>query len=106
MFSLGGKVNPVGRMLMIANVIFQTNQAGLHAKPVPLIGLSYTFDCLNRGEGRCSWAKHAKPFLCSPSRRPRTQSDRAIGDRGRSVPPRNRTRDSNRASLLYRGSVR
>ena len=41
--SLGAKVNPAGKLLVIANVLFQTNQAGLHAKPVPLIGLSYTF---------------------------------------------------------------
>jgi Putative MetA-pathway of phenol degradation len=41
--SVGAKVNPAGKLLVIANVLFQTNQAGLHAKPVPLIGLSYTF---------------------------------------------------------------
>lgn len=41
--SLGGKINPVGRLLVIANVLFQVNEAGLHSKPVPLIGLSYTF---------------------------------------------------------------
>ena len=41
--SVGGKVNPVGRLLIIANVLFQVNQEGLHSKPVPLIGLSYTF---------------------------------------------------------------
>ena len=41
--SVGGKVNPVGRLLVIANVLFQVNDAGLHSKPVPLIGLSYTF---------------------------------------------------------------
>jgi len=41
--SIGGKVNPVGRLLVIANVLFQVNEAGLHSKPVPLIGLSYTF---------------------------------------------------------------
>ena len=41
--SVGGKINPAGRLLVTANVLFQVNQAGLHAKPVPLIGLSYTF---------------------------------------------------------------
>ncbi len=41
--SAGGKVNPVGRLLIIANVLFQVNDAGLHSKPVPLIGLSYSF---------------------------------------------------------------
>ena len=41
--SLGGKINPVGRLLVIANILFQVNEAGLHSKPVPLIGLSYTF---------------------------------------------------------------
>jgi hypothetical protein len=41
--SVGGKVNPIGRLLIIANLLFQVNDAGLHSKPVPLIGLSYTF---------------------------------------------------------------
>jgi hypothetical protein len=41
--SLGAKFNPIGRLLVIANVLFQVNEAGLHSKPVPLIGLSYTF---------------------------------------------------------------
>jgi hypothetical protein len=41
--SLGGKINPAGRLLVIANVLIQVNEAGLHSKPVPLIGLSYTF---------------------------------------------------------------
>jgi hypothetical protein len=42
-FSVGGKINPFGKLLVIANVLFQVNDAGLHSKPVPLIGLSYTF---------------------------------------------------------------
>ena len=42
-FSVGGKVNPFGRLLVIANVLFQVNNAGLHSKPIPLIGVSYTF---------------------------------------------------------------
>jgi len=41
--SVGGKINPVGRLLVILNVLFQVNEAGLHSKPVPLVGLSYTF---------------------------------------------------------------
>jgi hypothetical protein len=41
--SVGGKINPVGRLLVIANVLFQVNDEGLHSKPIPLVGLSYTF---------------------------------------------------------------
>ena len=41
--SVGGKSNPVGKLLVVANVLFQVNEAGLHSKPVPLVGLSYTF---------------------------------------------------------------
>jgi hypothetical protein len=41
--SIGGKINPFGKLLVVANVLFQMNEAGLHSKPVPLIGLSYTF---------------------------------------------------------------
>ncbi len=41
--SVGGKLNPIGKLLVVANVLFQVNEAGLHSKPVPLIGLSYTF---------------------------------------------------------------
>jgi hypothetical protein len=41
--SIGGKINPFGKLLIVANVLFQVNDAGLHSKPVPLIGLSYTF---------------------------------------------------------------
>jgi hypothetical protein len=42
-FALGGKVNPLGRLLITADVLFRLNDAGLHSKPVPLVGLSYTF---------------------------------------------------------------
>lgn len=42
-FAVGGKVNPVGSLLVTLNVLFRLNDAGLHAKPVPLVGLSYTF---------------------------------------------------------------
>ena len=41
--SAGAKFNPFGKLLVIGNVLFQVNEAGLHSKPVPLIGLSYTF---------------------------------------------------------------
>jgi hypothetical protein len=39
----GAKINPFGKLLVTANVLFRVNDAGLHSKPVPLIGLSYTF---------------------------------------------------------------
>jgi hypothetical protein len=41
--AVGGKFSPFGRLLVTANVLFRVNDAGLHFKPVPLIGLSYTF---------------------------------------------------------------
>lgn len=41
--AVGGKVNPVGRLLITANVLFRVNDAGLHSRPVPLIGVSYSF---------------------------------------------------------------
>lgn len=41
--AIGGKVNPFARLLITANVLIRLNDAGLHAKPVPLVGLSYTF---------------------------------------------------------------
>ena len=41
--ALGGKVNPFGRLLLTADVLFRVNDGGLHSKPVPLIGVSYTF---------------------------------------------------------------
>ena len=41
--ALGGKVSPFGRLLVTVNVLIRVNDAGLHSKPVPLIGLSYTF---------------------------------------------------------------
>ena len=36
-------LNPVGKPLITANVLFRVNDAGLHSKPVPLIGVSYSF---------------------------------------------------------------
>ena len=41
--AVGGKVNPIGGLLVTLNVLFRLNDAGLHSKPVPLVGLSYTF---------------------------------------------------------------
>lgn len=41
--AVGGKINPVGKLLITANVLFRVNDAGLHSKPVPLVGVSYTF---------------------------------------------------------------
>jgi hypothetical protein len=41
--AVGGKVNPIGKLLLTANVLFRLNDAGLHSKPVPLVGVSYTF---------------------------------------------------------------
>lgn len=41
--AIGGKVSPVGKLLITANILFRVNDAGLHYKPAPLIGVSYTF---------------------------------------------------------------
>jgi hypothetical protein len=41
--SLGGKIRPVGRLLVTGNVLFRLNDPGLHFKPSPLVGVSYTF---------------------------------------------------------------
>jgi hypothetical protein len=41
--SLGAKLRPVARLLITGNVLFRLNDAGLHFKPSPLIGVSYTF---------------------------------------------------------------
>jgi len=39
----GAKVRPFGNFILTGNVLFRVNNAGLHYKPAPLIGLSYTF---------------------------------------------------------------
>ena len=39
----GFKANLVGQLLFTANILYQVNHAGLHSKPIPLAGLSYTF---------------------------------------------------------------
>ncbi len=41
--SAGAKVRPIARLLITGNVLFRLNDAGLHFKPSPLIGVSYTF---------------------------------------------------------------
>jgi hypothetical protein len=41
--AVGGKFNPFGKLLVTANILIRVNDAGLHSKPVPLGGLSYTF---------------------------------------------------------------
>lgn len=39
----GGKVNPVGALLLTANVLFKLDNNGLHNKPAPMVGISYVF---------------------------------------------------------------
>jgi hypothetical protein len=41
--SVGFKVAPISTLLVSANFIFQMNDAGLRARVVPLVGLSYAF---------------------------------------------------------------
>jgi len=41
--AFGGKVNPFGKLLITANVLFRVNDAGLHYKPAPMVGVSYKF---------------------------------------------------------------
>ena len=41
--SAGAKVRPFARFLVTGNVLFRLNSEGLHFKPSPLIGVSYTF---------------------------------------------------------------
>jgi hypothetical protein len=41
--SAGGKINPVGNLLITANVFFKLDNYGLHNRPAPLAGISYTF---------------------------------------------------------------
>ena len=41
--AVGGKFNPFGKLLVTVNVLIRVNDAGLHSKPVPLGGISYTF---------------------------------------------------------------
>jgi hypothetical protein len=41
--SVGLKVSPVGNLVLSGNVLVQINNNGLHARPTPLIGISYKF---------------------------------------------------------------
>lgn len=41
--AVGGKINVVGRLIVSADVLFRVNDAGLHSKPAPLVGISYNF---------------------------------------------------------------
>jgi hypothetical protein len=41
--AVGGKINVVGRLVLSADVLFRVNDAGLHSKPAPLVGISYNF---------------------------------------------------------------
>lgn len=41
--SFGGKLRAFHRLLITANILFPVNDAGLHYKPAPLIGISQTF---------------------------------------------------------------
>ena len=41
--TVGGKVNPVGNLLLTANVLFKLDDNGLHNKPSPMVGISYVF---------------------------------------------------------------
>jgi hypothetical protein len=40
---LGFKVNPVGHLVVYANVLIRLNQGGLRSDFVPLVGVSYKF---------------------------------------------------------------
>jgi hypothetical protein len=42
-FSVGAKYNPKGNLLATANVLFKLDNNGLHYKPAPMAGISYTF---------------------------------------------------------------
>ncbi|MGD0302363.1 MAG: hypothetical protein ABSE86_35250 [Bryobacteraceae bacterium] len=42
-FSVGAKYNPRGNLLVTANVLFKLDNNGLHYKPAPMAGISYTF---------------------------------------------------------------
>lgn len=41
--AVGGKFNVVGRLIVSGDVLFRVNDAGLHSKPAPLVGISYNF---------------------------------------------------------------
>jgi hypothetical protein len=41
--TIGGKVNPVGNLLLTFNYFFKLDHTGLRNKPAPLVGVSYSF---------------------------------------------------------------
>jgi hypothetical protein len=41
--SVGVKVNPVGRLLLVANVLFKIGNNGLQDDITPVFGIDYTF---------------------------------------------------------------
>jgi hypothetical protein len=41
--ALGVKINPIGNLLVSANVLLRFDHNGLRNRPVPLVGISYTF---------------------------------------------------------------
>lgn len=41
--AIGGKINPGGNLLISANVLIKLDHFGLHYRPAPMIGISYTF---------------------------------------------------------------
>jgi hypothetical protein len=41
--SAGFKINPTGKLLIVCNLLFRLNDAGLRTKIAPLVGLSYAF---------------------------------------------------------------
>ena len=41
--AVGLKVSPINKLLVTGNLLFRLNDAGLRAKVVPLIGISYVF---------------------------------------------------------------
>jgi len=42
-FSVGAKYNPTGNLIISANVLVKLDNNGLHYKPAPMVGISYTF---------------------------------------------------------------
>jgi len=42
-FALGAKFIPAGNFLISGNVLFKLDHNGLHHKPAPMVGISYTF---------------------------------------------------------------
>ena len=42
-FAIGAKYNPVKKLLVSGSVLFKLDNYGLHYKPSPMVGISYTF---------------------------------------------------------------